>query len=292
VYVNGGIKQKAQYRRWTKTYTRIEENSEEANNVAGRKYNFTPVDGTQRDHGLGVLPVVIARDTELEQPQDFIPEPKLYDIARVNHTIYNKDSEIREIERNQAFAVLCINQNKSSNLTIGTNNVLFYPVGANPPQFVAPPMDVLAQLIANRKELREDLFRLAEQNGVVAVQEAKSGLALAYEFFAHESILQQTAKIAEEIEKKIVGIFAKWINKDIEYSVVYRSNFIPHSEEARVKLFDAVLQHDIPMEFKKKIVVDEFKLLFPDSSPEELQAVEADYAAGAVQSFDDAGASE
>jgi hypothetical protein len=274
---NGTLTHKAQYRRWTKTYTRLEEDENETSLVKTQKAVFVSIAGTERAHNLGVVPVVVMRDVELEQPQDFIAEPKLYDIARVNHAIFNKDSEIREIERNQAFAVFCVNQNKASNLTIGTNNVLFYPLNANPPQFVAPPMEVLSQLIADRKELREDLFRLAEQNGVVAVQDAKSGLALAYEFFAHESVLQQTSQIAETTEEKIIELFNKWTNQDIEYQVEYRSNFVPHGEESRLKVLDMVHLQNPPPKFKKKITLEEFKLLFPDAESGELDELEADY---------------
>jgi hypothetical protein len=281
VYTNGTITEKTKYRRWTKTYTQIEVCENEYAGATGSG-KFIAVPGTYREHNLGVVPVIVMRDIEIEQAQDFIPTPRMYDIARVNHAIFNKDSEVREIERNQAFAVFCVNQNKASNLSIGTNNVLFYPVGSNAPQFVAPPMDVLSQLIADRKELRDDLFRLAEQNGVVAIQDAKSGIALAYEFFAHESILQQTAKIAESIEEKIAILFGLWVGRDIDYQVNYKSTFVPHSEENRLKLLDAVSLQTIPIEFRKKIVIDEYKILFPDSGLDEIKIIENAYDAEAT----------
>jgi hypothetical protein len=274
--MGSSVKEKTQYRRWTTTYTALEENENERIGVVVEQAKFVEIPGTRRDHNLGVVPVVVIRDVELEQPTDFVPEPKIYDLARVNHAIFNKDSEVREIERNQAFAVFCVNQNKASSLTIGTNNVVFYPIGSNPPQFVSPPTDVMNQLILNRKELREDLFRLAEQNGVVAVQEAKSGIALAYEFFAHESILQQTAKIATTLEEKIVQLFGMWIkNSNIDYTVVYRSEFVPHGEETKIKMYDTVLMQNPPTQIRKKIFVEEYKALFPGADVSETDLIES-----------------
>jgi hypothetical protein len=136
-------------------------------------------------------------------------------------------------------------------------------------------MEVLSQLIADRKELREDLFRLAEQNGVVAVQDAKSGIALAYEFFAHESILQHTAKIATELEERIIEVFAAWVrHPTIQYEVVYRSEFVPHGEEAKLRLFDTVLLQNPPSRLRNKILLEELKALFPDTPSDELALFE------------------
>lgn len=277
VYENNGtnLKEKTQYRKWTRMYTELYVNKNETSSSLGNeKPEYVAVPNTRKDHNLGIVPVAVVRDIELEQPQDFVPDPKLYDLARVNHALFNKDSEIREIERNQAFSVFCVNQDRSTSLSIGTNNVLFYPVGSNAPQYVAPPMEVLSQLIADRKELREDLYRLAEQNGVMAVQEAKSGIALAYEFFAHESVLMQTAVIAETLETHIVHIFNLWMKKPADYEVKYSRDFVPHGEEAKIKMYDTVIMQDPPPLMKGKIFMEEYKALFPESTAEEIEAME------------------
>jgi hypothetical protein len=273
----GHCVQKAQYRMWnlTDTYLYVYDRDSTLNVEERHQIEVT---GSRSKHNLGIVPVVICRDVELEMSDDFLPDPKLYDIARVNHSIYNKDSEIRELERNQAFAILCVQQDKRSSLTVGSSNVLFYPIGANAPQFVAPPMEVLSQLTSNREKLREDLFRLAEQNGIVAVQDAKSGLALAYEFFAHESVLQETSRIAEKMEEDIIEVFNKWTSKNIEYEVVYRSSFIPHGEESRIKLLDTVLsQQSIPKKMERDIIIDEYKLLFPRFEQDDIEELEAEF---------------
>lgn len=301
----GRIIQEAQFRMWTTTDTFLYEYPRTESTSAGtNQTSIAPtterkrveVTGSRVVHGLGIVPVAISRDIELEMSDDFLPDPKLYDIARVNHSIYNKDSEIREIERNQAFAILCVQQDKRSSLTVGTSNVMFYPIGANAPQFVAPPMDTLSQLVANRKELREDLFRLAEQNGIVAVQDAKSGLALAYEFFAHESVLQETSRISEKLEEDIVAIFSLWTKQTIEYEVQYRSSFVPHGEDARIKLLDTVLsQANLPKKMERDILIDEYKMLFPRFEQEDIDEIEAEFeesdaeSANASENFANAG---
>lgn len=272
----GQIKDKTQYRKWTRTYTELYINENEIVGMQNQAPKYVPVAGSRKDHNLGIVPVAVIRDIELEQVADFIPEPRLYDLARVNHALYNKDSEIRELERNQAFAVFCVNQDRSTSLSIGTNNVLFYPIGANPPQYVSPDMNILAQLITDRKELREDLYRLAEQNGVVAVQEASSGIALAYNFFAHKSILEQTATIAEILENKIVDLVNKWMNMQYEYTVKYSKDFVPHGQEARIAMYDKVLLQSPPELMKKKIFIEEYKELFPESDPTEIDDLEAE----------------
>jgi hypothetical protein len=177
VVKNGAEVVESRYLKWTSTY------SEEY--TLNEKNEITVI--TKNEHNLGVLPVIPIFTMRRKDKNSLLIDPPLYDLAKLNLTIFNKDSEIREIERSQGFSLLYVQSDTQGNLTIGSNNVLFVPMAATiPPGFASPNPAIQTNLMLNATSVREDLFRLAEQNGVIGVQQAKSGLALSWEFFAHE----------------------------------------------------------------------------------------------------------
>jgi hypothetical protein len=90
--------------------------------------------------------------------------------------------------------------------------------------------------------MRKDLFAIAEQSGVVGVQSQTSGVAMAYDFQAHESVLKQTASMAVTLEQKIAELFMKYTTESFIYTVTYPSDFAPAGMNSEVDRLKKVIE--------------------------------------------------
>lgn len=222
-------------------------------------------------HNLGEIPIFIAYEELPDTPINIIPEPNRYDLMRVNHTIFNQDSEGRNLERDQGFSIFIKPENpgEENDINIGTNNYIgFPPDSRHAPGFVSPDSKILQALLEKRMSMQEALIAIADQSGVQGItksKNAKSGLAYAFEFFAYESTLITSAKIAAEIELNIVRLFNLWTNEKVEYSIDYPKSFKPNQTAELFTTQNEVLDlMDVPKVFKDKVWLEKFKLMYPD----------------------------
>lgn len=224
-------------------------------------------------HNLGFVPVIPVYSTKRKNKNTLLIDPPLYDLAKLNLAIFNKDSEIRELERAQGFSLLYLQSDATGNITIGANNVLFLPKDTTiTPGFASPDAAVQANLVSYLKDLKESLFRIAEQHGVTGVQ-AKSGIAIQWDFYAHESVLKKTSKIAESLEYSIIEIFEKYLKQEINYGVNYPFSFQPNDKLEIVKIIDMYLMMDIPPKAKAMALEKITRLLFAEKTQEELDEI-------------------
>lgn len=260
--VAGKEKEVDQYRKWTKNQViTLEMDS------AGK--SLVPINTI--DHNLEKIPVISIYSGRRRDKSALLVDPPLYDLAKLNLTIFNKDSEIREVERNQGFSVLYIQGRPTGNVTTGTSNVLFIsPDATIPPGFAAPNPQIQDKLMQNNDKIKEDLFRIAEQSGVTGVRSAKSGIAVQWDFYAHESVLKRTSWLAGTLEEKIAYIFALYTKETFEYVISYPQNFQPNDKLAEVNVYDKYLGFDLPSKAKKLAKKKITRVLFSDESEEEV----------------------
>ena len=225
-------------------------------------------------HPLKRIPVIVVYSVKMQGADKLLPDPPLYDLATVNHAIYNKDSEIRYQERAQGFAVFYVQTENTGNLTIGEKNVLFVSMDASmPPGFASPDPSILGGLVENNDKLREDLFRIAEQNGVTGVQSAKSGVAIQWDFFAHESVLKKSSSMAVWIEQQVAEYFRLWTGEAFVYTADYPEDFQPNDKLEELKLYDIYLMMDVPPKAKALAKAKASRLIFSDEDPTVVAAV-------------------
>jgi hypothetical protein len=192
-------------------------------------------------HGLGKLPVLVVYSVKRDDKNILYVDPPLFDIAKLNFTLYNKDSEIREIERAQGFSFLYAQGIEPGDLTIGVHNYLNLPEKSTiPPGYCSPDPNIQKTLMENSGAIREAIFQIAEQNGVTGVTD-QSGVAKQWDFFAHESILQHTSKLAEILENQIVEIFQQYTETDWIYTVEYKTDFQPNSVLHEIEEYERYL---------------------------------------------------
>jgi hypothetical protein len=268
------------FRFWDSKKTILyEENPEYESTFDCCNYTLDPVEFNKKYtavdtvfHNLGEIPVYIAYEELPDKPQNILPVPSRYGIMKMNHTIFNQDSERRNLERDQGFSLLVIPEEDSetNDVNVGTNNYIgFPPESRHKPDFVSPDPNILKQLLEERKNSQESLIELADQSGVQGItksKDAKSGIALAFEFFAHDNTLQESSKIATEIELNIVRLFNLWTNEKVKYEPNYPKNFKPNKVLEIHQLQNDILElaTELPKAFRDKLFIEKFKLMYPD----------------------------
>lgn len=176
-------------------------------------------------HGLGVVPVIPVYYCR-PVGSELLTVSDTFQIARLCRRLYNLYSELDESLRKQAFNILVL-PDIGKEVTLGTNNALAVPPGKDItiPFYLAPdpsPMEIQLQMI---DRLVKEIYRLGNLEGVTGVQEAKSGVARAYDF---ESMNQAAVMFAEELEqteKQISRLWGLWMNEEVMYACEYPDNY-------------------------------------------------------------------
>lgn len=255
------------YRKWTKTDSQI---------VMKKGDAYIPVDEPVI-HGLGVLPVITVYRAPRRDKTKLLVTPPYLGITKLSLGIYNKESEIRDLERAQSFSVLCVQSDRGGNITLGSRNVLYIPVETTiAPQFISPNPSILVGLMVNAEKMRDDMYKLAEQSGVTAVKSEASGVAEAYKFFGHETVLQKGSQLSKDLDQAIFDLFCLYVNETTEYKTEYPVDFAPGNISVEVDTLDKYLKQDLPDEAKALALKKWTRLIFGDQDPEEVnEALEA-----------------
>lgn len=250
------------YRRWDANSSQI---------TIEKDGSYTPAE-PEVVHGLGVIPVLTMYSAPRRCKQKLLIEPPLYDIARIALVIYNKDSEVRDLERAQSFSVLCVQSDRGGNLSLGAHNVIFVPPETQfMPTFISPNPAILVGLMVNSEKLRDDLYKLAEQNGVTAVKSMTSGVAESFRFFGHETVLQRVSRMASTLDYAIFDLFCRYTNETPTYTADYPVDFAPGNITAEVDSLDKYLKQNLPAKAKSLALKKWTRLVLNDQDQEELQ---------------------
>lgn len=228
--IKEGSQEINRYMRWTaQTWEVLEERRDQY----GEKKLIVVASGV---HGLGVLPVIPVLDFVDSANLKELPDPPLYSLAGVCHSIYNRESEIRQMEQTQAFSTLCM-QDGGQDVVIGPNNYITIPMDAKiAPMYISPDAAHLVNLVNNCNKAKEDMYQIAEQNGVKGVQASASGVSKEWDFRAHEAVLKRTAYAATRLEEKIFEMLGLYMGLDMDTTTVYPLQFSPTWTTDRLKI--------------------------------------------------------
>jgi hypothetical protein len=184
----------------------------------------------EQEHNLGVVPVIPLFGTDADDG-DMLPTGDMLAIARINLTIFNLCSELRELLRSQAFSILClpvselVESPEMDGVVTGTDNALNFDGTGRPPLFITPPAEQAVLLQNELSRLVEEIYRLATLSSVVGVQQKTSGVAKQWDFENTNQSLSDMAENCQEAEMKMAFLFEKWTNSKIDYSCVYPDDF-------------------------------------------------------------------
>ncbi len=186
---------------------------------------------SEGEHNLGIVPVIPLFSTDTDDG-DMLPISEMVSIARTNLAIFNISSELRELLRNQAFAILTYPITKNTDktavdkLVTGTENMLGYDGEASTsPDFIAPPADQAALLQNELQRLVEEIYRMASLTSVVGVQQKTSGVAKEWDFEQTNQVLADLSDNCEDAENRIAKLFELWTNTTIDYVCQYPDDF-------------------------------------------------------------------
>lgn len=174
---------------------------------------------------IGMVPVVALFAKEHDN-FDPLPPSDFLSIAKTNLAIYNMSSWLSDILINQTFSVLVYPSMDQDDLTIGTSNALAYPTEANhEPKFIAPASDPANVLAANIERLQQECYRMADVVNVTGVRVQASGTAKAWDYQQTNQILADFADMVEAAEKRLAGLFKRWVGVDFEYVCNYPNDY-------------------------------------------------------------------
>jgi len=218
-------------------------------------------------HELGFLPIIA---TYIDIESGVLPHPPIYDLCRMNYTVYNMDSEQRNLERLCAFPTLTLQtKGHDINMNIGADSLITYgseyDVNIGEPSWISPSDAILKVINDLSNEVVQKLVEASNVLGATAINtgnSAKSGVALSYEFLGQSYALKQTARIAENYEKMVAIMFGLFVNTPIDYYVHYNDNYQPSQDELTKKLnvierlIDLNISDVVTAELKKELIKD------------------------------------
>lgn len=231
INTNGTVEQR--FRTWTEEYSVLC-----AKDASGKYVEVAP----RSVHGLGVLPVIVLYAQPQRVKSNILVDPPMYDIARMCCVLFNKDSEIRDQERAQAFSNFYMQGDPNGNTSVGPHNVIFVPMEATiAPGFASPDSSILAGLVSNAEKLQQSIFQQAEQSGVIGVKSAESGVAAEWHFWSVEGQLQHTAHLAERLEDEIAELYMAYTRTEFEFDVTYPEEYQPGDQKTVIDRFKVIL---------------------------------------------------
>lgn len=275
-YMDSSGEKVQSYRLWTDTFSvRYIENSSTQDGII-------EIDD-RKEHNLGVLPVIESR---MDIDSDTLPHPPFFDISRMNFTVFNMDSEQRSLERLTAYPTLVMqSRSHQVNVDLGADSFLIYgsdyDTNISAPEWISPDHSILTVMNDLSNEVVQKLVESANVLGATAINtgnQAKSGVALSFEFLGQNFSLKETASLAEKFEKKVAFLFGLYINTSFEYLVEYQDNYRPSNDDV-VKRLDIAEKYlsifiDNPTmyaEIKKTLVSDAVSFLDINMDIVELQ---------------------
>lgn len=251
------------YRYWDNTVTRLVTKSKDNSYVTLNEVQ----------HNLGVIPVLVLYSSTRRDLTKLEVSPPFYDLVKLNLALYNKESEIRDLERAQAFSILCVQTDRGGNLTIGSHNVLFVsPEVQFMPSYISPDPTILAGLVSGGEKLRDDLFRLAEQSGVTGVQNQASGISQSYSFFGQETVLQKNSQLCSTLDTAIFNLFGLYTKESVDYTVDYPDSFSPSNATADVTNLTTYIGLNPPPKARNLAMEKMTKILLGDQDEAALDA--------------------
>ena len=179
-------------------------------------------------HNLGAIPVRLIITGERKDSKDLANIlPPFYQIAVLNSVLFQVDSEVRFLSNGTRFPILAVSGfSDVDSVTLSSRSILNVGEGGTNPSYIEPSIGLFADGREEAEKIRESIYQLAEQNGVLG-NTKQSAVSKAYDFFAQESVLKGVSKLAQDLDNWIQKLFGLYINKTIEGASKFPLDFQP-----------------------------------------------------------------
>jgi len=232
-------------------------------------------------HGLGVVPITITYEKKSRKRKNFLGISAIADIAFIARDVYNSSSELRQILRDQTFAILTL-QGKATEynqIEVGSNKGLLWPEDRERPGYISPQAENAQNYFIHMDKQVHKMYQLAKLEGGSATQEQtakqESGTSKAWDFNETNASLTQKAANMQDAEQKRWNIFAYWEghSKGFEGSVAYGTNFDVQSLNDDLDEAEKSMKLEMGKEFNKEIKKSIAKKKFPRMPEEDMDKI-------------------
>jgi hypothetical protein len=209
-------------------------------------------------NGIGVVPVIPLHD---HKPIDdwFIGATDMLSVARLSQTVYNQDSEAREIERKAAlFLAMGVKDAKNFDTkvhTVGLGYLMIYDGDSGPPVWVSPDFASLDKLMVSRDRKKASAYEVANMRAMVGAIETSSGFHALVEMSKSERAIARRAKAIENAERRATEIYLRYLGATpeqvaaAEIVISYPRRFavknVAEIQEQTAKLFETKPGRDV-----------------------------------------------
>lgn len=212
------------------------------------------------EHGLGQIPVVYFPAREGSR-KTIKPASEMEPQARMAKNLYNKQSWLDEILKNQTFSLLLLPDSAAKDINIGTNNALSYDAentNGAAPSFIAPPDGPAKTLLEQIKTQAENMYRISGLAFIVGAKAEASGVAKAWDFDRVNQTLASFAARCAQAELGMIKIFQAWLQIDVDYTVEYAKDFgivdVQQEIQTAQGVLDLQLGDGLRVEVLKKVL--------------------------------------
>lgn len=229
------------------------------------------------------VPIVRLHD-EQPAPGKGMGKSIMLTVAKVARTVFNIDSEKRELERKCAFAMLAVPRkmiDPKNKLQVGTESLLEFDGEGGEPGWIEPDLTSIDKLMADRKEKRESAFSMAHMNAAMGHVETSSGFHSEVELDKTNRRTGIFAASLEAAEMDLVRLFQEFTKSGGEKaSVKYPRDFGIRDLD---KVYDRLkkrLDMGLGQADQEEALRDFYSAVYPRRPKEEID----DLAKGAAQS--------
>lgn len=188
-------------------------------------------DTAEVPHDLGRVPLSVLYWSEPESDD-------LYGLSQVDAIVglslehFNVKSELREWERGQNFAILCVQSHDTNvlqGIKVGVHGGIRVEPEMDMPMFIAPPSSIGAHLITRLDGIAASIYAAANLERATATQTGPevSGVSRAYEFAARtQTQLVDFARRCEAFERDLAALVLGWSRTaDASVRIAYPQSF-------------------------------------------------------------------
>lgn len=236
-------------------------------------------------HPCGRVPVAVLCWGEPEESGRLYGVSQVDGIVAASLELFNLGAELREWERGQNFAVLCVQSSDPDalqNIRIGVHGGIRVEPGMAMPTFAAPPASIGAHLIARTEGVISRIYAEAnlERTSAEAGDGQVSGVSRAYKFTRARALLTGFARSVEAFERQLAALVLAWDGAAGEYRVAYPSDFDVADLATQLQVqFDALAKRDeLVPEIARAARRALARALVADATPTEQGEIEASIA--------------
>jgi len=248
---------------------------DENNKVVSLNYSF--VDGGP--NSVGVVPMIpIYNDTPA--PKRMIGDTEMPDVARLSQTVYNIDSEAREIERKcamfLAMPVKNIKDYEDKKLITGLDNVMLFDGDAGEPKWISPNLDILAKLEARRARIIDSAYNMGHLRAIVGAIKTQSGFHAEVEFAKTERRIARHAAQLESFENKLAALYQKFAGeKEGGFEISYPREYGVRDLERVLARSEIMFSLQLGDDVNKQASYDLLKTFYPRLPTKQLDVLVA-----------------